>query len=637
MKKIYLLVTGLSLFITSFAQSPGGVSSNLALWIRADAATTLSSTDSLNSWTYFNNPAFSFVSSPANRPIVQSNSINFLPSVFFNGSQQMDGPTGANAPITAGNPSYSVFAVWSSLLAAAVPQRVWSQRSPAGTGDGGGLWVYNGQYGDQDEISPFTQGLGLVEQVSTAYISEVNLLAQNTSDLELVDQTNIGGTSVVLNSDPAGMALTDRIIANTVNRLGSRNVPTEEPLIGNVAEVIVYNNNVNAGAARNQIFSYLGLKYGLHLGISLLSSAGTTVWNAAANSTYNHSVFGLALDNGSGLSLMTSNSANTGGGNGTGQSGAGNITLSQFATIATDQSFLIIGNDNLPLTEVTTNVPTLALGSSRLARNWLVQNTGGVGAVNVDFDFTGITTTGSVGTPSNFRLMTNDAGDPTFFTGNTEYYTPSGFTGNIAHFTAVNLNNGFVFAVITNSTGAVPLPVNFLSFGAKPNGNDVDLSWVVGDNEQASGYEVDHSTDGVSFSKIGAVSNEAGQTSYGFVHSNAGSGKHYYRVLETDQDGKSIYSNIVTATIAAGDFSVQVLNNPAKGLTEAQLQINAVSAGMAYIEVWSVGGARISLQAQAIGTGMNTVPISMSNLAAGSYAVKVVVGNNTHVAQIVKL
>lgn len=637
MKKIYLLIIGLSFIVSSFAQSPGGVSSNLALWIRADAAGTLSSTDSLNSWMYFNNPAFSFVSSPANRPIVQTNSINFLPSVFFNGSQQMDGPTGASAPITAGNPAYSIFAVWSSLLAAAVPQRVWSQRGPSTAGDGGALWIYNGQYGDQDEISPFTQGLGLTQMVNTPYISEVNLLAQNSADLELVDQTNIAGTSVVLNSDPALLALTDRQIDNTINRLGSRNVPTEEPLIGNVAEVIVYNNSVNAGASRNQIFSYLGLKYGMHLGISLLSSTGATVWDAAANSTYNHSVFGLALDNGSGLSVMTSNSATTGGGGGVGQSGAGNIKLFNFANITADQSFLIIGNDNLPLSEVTTNVPTLALGSSRLARNWWVQNTNSVGAVNVDFDFSGITTTGSVGTPADFRLMTNDAGDPTFFTGNTEYYTPSGFSGNVAHFTAVNLNNGNVFAIITNSNGAIPLPVNFLSFGAKPNGNDVDLSWVVGDNGQASGYEVDHSTDGVNFSKIGTVSNEAGQTSYGFVHSNAGPGKHYYRVLETDLDGKSIYSNIVTATIAAGDFSVQVLNNPAKGLTEAQLQINAVSAGTAYIELWSVGGARISLQAQAIGMGLNTIPISMSNLAAGSYAVKVVVGNNTHVAQIVKL
>jgi hypothetical protein len=80
-----------------------------------------------------------------------------------------------------------------------------------------------------------------------------------------------------------------------------------------------------------------------------------------------------------------------------------------------------------------------------------------------------------------------------------------------------------------------------------------------------------------------------------------------------------------------------VLNNPASGNTDAQLQINAVSAGTAFIELWTVSGARIALQQQAIGTGTNTIPIPMSNLAAGSYVVKVTVNNSTHVTQVVKL
>ena len=91
-------------------------------------------------------------------------------------------------------------------------------------------------------------------------------------------------------------------------------MPTEEPFIGNLAELIVYNNSVNAGASRNQIFSYLSMKYGIPIGISLLSSAGGTIWDAVANSTYNNAVFGLALDNTSGLSVSESNSAGTGSG-----------------------------------------------------------------------------------------------------------------------------------------------------------------------------------------------------------------------------------------------------------------------------------------------------------------------------------
>jgi hypothetical protein len=639
MKKIYLLTTCLCSSFILMAQSPGGVgvSAGLSLWLRADAASTLGSTDSLNSWAYFNIPANVFNSSPANRPIVQNSSFNFLPSVFFNGSQQMDGPTGANAPITAGNPAYSIFAVWSSNVSSGTPQRVWSQRSTGSNGDGGALWVFNGEYGDQDEISPYTQGAALFYTPSTPYISEVNLLAQNTSDLELVDQTNVAGTPVVVNSDPAGLALTDRNISNLVNRLGSRNVPTEEPFIGNLAELIVYNNSVNAGASRNQIFSYLSMKYGIPVGISLLSSAGATVWNAAANSTYNHAVFGLALDNNSGLSVNQSNSAGTGGGSGAGQSGAGNVTLSSVSPISTDQSFLMVGNDNGSLTESTFDMPASASGSSRLQRNWKIANTNGLGPVNLGFDFTGLTISGTIGTLSDFRLMVNDAGDPTFFSGNTHLYQPSSFTGNVANFTGIPLPDGNVFAIISSASGSTPLPVDFISFTAQPSGNNVDLSWVVGDNQQANTYEVDRSADGVNFTKIGEVANIADQTGYSFVDINAGSGTHYYRVLETDQDGKSIYSKVVSATIAAGDFSVAVLNNPAVGKTDAQLQINAVTAGTAFVELWTVGGARISLQQLAIGMGTNTIALPMSGLASGSYVVKVTVNNSVHVTQVVKL
>ena len=649
MKKIYSLSLSFLFCLPLMAQSPGGVSATLSLWLRADAASTLSSTDSLNNWAYFNIPAFTFASSPHNRPIVQSSTFNFLPSVFFNGVQEMNGPTGSNAPITAGNPAYAIFAVWSSKVSSETPQRVWIQdatdfqtfTAPWGTtyngGVGGGLWVYNGEYGDQDEISPYTQGLGLSYNPSQPYISEVNLLAQNTSDVELVDQTNIAGATVVLNSDPFYLdALADRFIANTVNRLGCRAVPTEEPFIGNLAELIVYNNNVNGGAARNQIFSYLSMKYGIPIGISLLSSAGATVWNATANSTYNHGVFGLALDNNSSLSVNQSNNATTGSGNGTGQSGSGNIILTAVNPITVDQSFLMIGNDNGVLTETTSNVPAAASGSSRLIRNWKVANTNSVGPVNLSFDFTGLAVTGAIGTAADFRLMVNEAGDPTFATGATTFYGPS-FTGNVATFNNVTLPDQAVFAILSNAAAGTPLPVNFVSFAAQPNGNNVDLSWVVGDNNQASTYKINHSTDGVHFISIGEVANDAEQQAYSFVQVNAGPGQHYYQVLETDLDGKTMYSNIVSVTIAAGDFSVAVLNNPAAGNTDVQLQINATTPGTALIELWTTGGARISLQQQAIGAGVNTFSIPVSKLPSGSYVVKVQVNNNMHVSQLIKL
>jgi hypothetical protein len=653
MKHMYMLLAGMGLsYMVWGQQAPGGVSSSLTLWLRADVPSTFSSTDSLNNWTYYNNSAFSFASSPHNRPIVQNSTFNFLPSVYFNGIQKMDGPTGANAPITQGNPGYSIFAVWSSVVLSSTSQCVWSQDATNfesynggyGTlyGTGGGLWVFNGEYGDQDEISPYTQGLGLSYNPSAPYISEVTLLAQNAYDLEITDQTNIATGPVVLNSDPAGQALTDRNIADQVNRLGCRTVPTEESFMGNLAELIVYNNSVDVGygntvnTAKNQIFSYLGMKYGIPLGINLLSSAGTTVWDASANSTYNHLVFGLAVDNASGLSVQQSNSITTGGGNGAGQNGMGNIILSAPSPITTDQSFLMIGTDSTALTETSANLPAAAGGSMRLARNWKVANTNSVGPVNLSFDLTGLTVTGTIGTIDDFRVMVNQAGDPTFATGATNFYQPASFTGDVAHFTNINLNDGAVFGVITNASGSTPLPVNFISFTAQPQGNNVDLSWTVGANQQAKNYVVEHSLDGVNLTPIGTIANDPSEFAYSFVQTKASPGKHFYRILETDLSGAAVYSTIATATIGAGVFSVVVLNNPAVGRSDAQLQINTANPGTAFIELWSAGGIRLSVQQQAIAMGTTTLDLPMSSLPAGGYMVRVMLDNATQVTQVIK-
>ena len=223
-----------------------------------------------------------------------------------------------------------------------------------------------------------------------------------------------------------------------------------------------------------------------------------------------------------------------------------------------------------------------------------------------------------------------------FATGTTAYYKPT-FTGNVAAFNNVTLPDQAVFAILSNIPAGSPLPVNFVSFTAQPSGDNVVLNWVVGDNSQASSYEINQSTDGVHFAGIGEVANEADRQAYSFVQAKAGPGQHYYQVLETDLDGKTIYSNIVSVTIAAGDFSVAVLNNPAAANTDAQLQINAMTPGTALIELWSVGGARISTQQQPVGAGVNTVSIPVSKLPSGNYVVKVQVNNNRHVSQVIKL
>ena len=683
MKKFYFfLVALLAMQSGLMAQSPGGVSANLSLWLRADASSTLSpTTGSLNGWTYFNN-SNSFAAPAGFQPTVAPSTFNFLPSIAFNGTQYMAGPNGPGvpgAPIPALSLAYSVFAVWSSTTAVfGNNQRVWCQR-PASNAfdnnfDGAALWIYpNGPaWGDQPEISPFLTGVAtnppgyttfaLPYVQNKQYISQMNFLAQNTSDLELVDQTNFATGPIVLSTDPNNNATVDRILTDGANLLGARNAPSgsggtmfvanDEPFFGNLAEMIVYTGPVS-GASRNQVFSYLSLKYGIPLNSSYVSSAGTTTWDAVANGSYgfnsdnyNNNVFGVGQDNGSGLSTTQSNPQTTGSGNGVGQPGLGNMVITTTAPVS-DQNFLIIGSDNGALTETTTNLSSNAsVGSERLARQWVAQSTGNVGLVNLSFDFTNLTITGHIPTLSAFGLVVDNDGDGDFTTGTGGqfFYAPSSFTGNVANFMGVNLSAGtssnkVVFQIMSNNASGMPLPVNWTSFTAVPVGGNVDLSWGVTANQNAKVYLIDHSTDGANFTQIGEVANDPAVESYSFVHVNAGAGKHYYRIQEVDIDGKAIYSQIISVNLTnQGDFAVRALNNPVVGNVQAEIEINASKAGNASIEVWNLAGEKLATQIQAVNTGATRIPLAMMNsLASTTYVVKVKIGNVTQTLQIVKL
>ena len=627
-KKLYLSFAFATGVLLAMAQSPGGYGTGIKLWIKSDAATTISTTGtSIDSWTYVNDGTKTFTATTTARPTLTANSTNFLPTATFSGAQMMEGPNLANAPLTASNPDYCLFAVWRSTTTGAF-QRVWSQRhvSPANDGSGFGLATWNdGRYGDQLELNPYDQGMLLTHTANKWNISHLNVLPGSANDIEARNQLSVTGSAAVGSSG-------GKILVDDLNRLGSRDFPGDEALQGDIAEVIVYDDPIASATVRNQIFSYLAFKWGIHKADDYIASDGATIfWNATTNTGYNNAVFGIGLDNGSGLSVTQSNSAETG----NGQTGTGNIILSNASALSTDLNFMAIGNDAGALSETTSNLPTLAAGGQRLARQWKVQHTGNVGTVQLDIDLDGLTTTGTIGVSQDFRLMVDPDGDGDFTNNTVTYVSPAGFTGNVIRFSGVTLSTGATFALITKTTAAL-LPVTWKSFTAKAAGNDVVLHWEVESNEQAKNYEVEHSVNGLDFAKIGSVANNAPLKSYSFTHTNVAGGKHYYRLHQVDLDGKAVYSNVADVTLKQSALNIRLLSNPVNN-NSAAIEVNSLSSARVSIELWSLGGLRITTQQQGIGAGTNILQVPLGNVAKGNYVLKVKVNDTVQLLQVSKL
>ncbi|MDY2587805.1 LamG-like jellyroll fold domain-containing protein [Winogradskyella aquimaris] len=87
---------------------------------------------------------------------------------------------------------------------------------------------------------------------------------------------------------------------------------------GRIAEVITYsatNNDGDLTQARNRIQSYLAIKYGITLGVNgtsqdYVNSDGTVIWDQSANSGYNYDIAGIGRDDVSELNQKQSRSVN---------------------------------------------------------------------------------------------------------------------------------------------------------------------------------------------------------------------------------------------------------------------------------------------------------------------------------------
>lgn len=124
------------------------------------------------------------------------------------------------------------------------------------------------------------------------------------------------------------------------------------PFLGKVAEIIWY-DRVLAGAEKQQVESYLALKYGIplsqsYLPSSYLNSNGDIVWDAKRNKSFSSNIAGIGRDDRSGLYQKQSTCSNE---SGMLTIGAGTITDANANNSAfiPDMNFLVWSDNDLDL------------------------------------------------------------------------------------------------------------------------------------------------------------------------------------------------------------------------------------------------------------------------------------------------
>lgn len=189
-------------------------------------------------------------------------------------------------------------------------------------------------------------------------------------------------------------------------------------------------------------------------------------------------------------------------------------------------------------------------------------------------------------------------------------------------------------AWLTKTSDALtPLPVKLLHFNAYKKDNKALLDWATASEQNNKGFDIERSIDGRNWVKIGFVAssqangNSNTRADYSFNDNNPVNGQNYYRLKQTDIDGKHAFSDVRSLWFSR-DGSIVVFPNPAK----AYVQVAGLE-GNESIYVYDATG-RLVLQQKSNGS-LNT--LLLHNLSEGVYYIRIVtVNGNSSTHQFIK-
>ncbi|MEP2935630.1 MAG: LamG-like jellyroll fold domain-containing protein [Gilvibacter sp.] len=414
----YITITGTT-FDTSITEGPGGINSNLELWLRADQVngTGVGTDDTdLTTWQDVGkgNDAGTVIAAQA--PRYKNNAtdnINFNPVIDFTNDNTTASSdmeylgTRDEMKGTGGFYSHDIFMVVvpdQAITNTMIPLDTFCSTDPTGNTYNEDVTGFGyGNYTQRFDDEYFAYTIGTTNGVGNGYGKGDKTFGVDLNQVGIINARHNAtssptGQNVYFNAIDIGDSESDAgdfaAISNTRYWLG-RSQYWDGSFGGRIAEVITYsatNTDASSTDDRNRIQSYLAVKYGITLGVNgtsqdYVDGTGTNViWDQAGSTGFNYDIAGIGRSDGANLLQKQSKSINN---NTIITMGVTEIAATNDAnsnSISTDETYLMWGNDNGSLAAATPIMVDLSAGTSGLStmvdftsisRTWKVVETGG--------------------------------------------------------------------------------------------------------------------------------------------------------------------------------------------------------------------------------------------------------------------
>ncbi|WP_276504210.1 T9SS type A sorting domain-containing protein [Terrimonas pollutisoli] len=209
-----------------------------------------------------------------------------------------------------------------------------------------------------------------------------------------------------------------------------------------------------------------------------------------------------------------------------------------------------------------------------------------------------------------------------FSEGNEEAYALKLYSDRIYLAGNVFTEGGRDFGLVSLLNDAFPLPLSLLEFKGRLINSSSLLTWKTTDEENTHSFDIERSTDGRTYITIGNIAavNQPGVHQYHFTDNDITSlsaSVIYYRLKQTDIDGRFTYSKIIALPIDYKKHIVLFYPNPVSN--DANLTITIDGPEQVCSRIIDNAGKIVRQQQWNLSSGSTSLSIDIKRLANGMY------------------
>ena len=194
------------------------------------------------------------------------------------------------------------------------------------------------------------------------------------------------------------------------------------------------------------------------------------------------------------------------------------------------------------------------------------------------------------------------------------------------------------FSLSNIKIGRIPLsvlPIKLANFTGKKVNNAVQLSFSTENEHDNAYFDILRSANGGTFNLLGRVTGSGNSTTtknYSFTDFNPAVGTNYYKLRQTDKDGKSEDFDSIAIKFGLDN------DNLAVRITENKLSLNYNSEQetQADLTIFDLNGKKIIAKKVALNKGANQPSVDVSFVPAGVYVLRFTENANTNTVKFVK-